>query len=41
MGRERFLFLPCPPALWVRPVGPPCGVLTYPAGRVGVMHPSA
>jgi hypothetical protein len=36
MGRERFLFLPFP-----RPVGPPYGILTYPDGRVGVIHPSA
>jgi hypothetical protein len=36
MGRERFLFLPFP-----RPVGPPFGILTYPDGRVGVIHPSA
>src|SRR5215213_4947707 len=36
MGRERFLFLPFP-----RPVGPPFGILTYPVGRVGVIHPSA
>jgi hypothetical protein len=35
MGRERFLFLPFPP------VGPPFGILTYPVGRVGVIHPSA
>jgi hypothetical protein len=36
MGRERFLFLPFP-----RPVGPPFGILTYPDGRVGVIHRSA
>src|SRR5215208_7562908 len=36
MGRERFHFLPFP-----RPVGPPFGILTYPDGRVGVIHPSA
>jgi hypothetical protein len=36
MGRERFLFLPFP-----RPVGSPFGILTYPVGRVGVIHRSA
>jgi hypothetical protein len=36
MGRERFLFVPFP-----RPVGPPFGILTYPDGRVGVIHRSA
>ena len=36
MGRERFLFLPFP-----RPVGPPFGILTYPGGRVAVIHRSA
>src|SRR5215204_1825387 len=45
MGRERFLFLPfplpCGSALWVRPLGPPFGILTYPVGRVGVIHRSA
>jgi hypothetical protein len=33
MGRERFLFVPFP-----RPVGPPFGTLTYPVGRVDVIH---
>jgi hypothetical protein len=36
MGRERFHFLPFP-----RPVGSPFGILTYPDGRVGVIHRSA
>ena len=36
MGRERFLFLPFP-----RSVGSPFGILTYPVGRVGVIHLSA
>jgi hypothetical protein len=36
MGRERFLFLPFAP-----PVGPSFGILTYPVGRVGVIHQSA
>ena len=36
MGRERSLFVPFP-----RPVGPPFGILTYPNGRVGVIHRSA
>ena len=36
MGRERFLFLPFP-----RSVGSPFGILTYPVGRVGVIHRSA
>jgi hypothetical protein len=36
MGRGRFLFLPFP-----CPVGPPFRILTYPIGRVGVIHPSA
>jgi hypothetical protein len=29
---------PCGSALWVRPVGPPFGTLTYPVGRVDVIH---
>jgi hypothetical protein len=36
MGRERFFFCHSP-----RPVGLPFGILTYPVGRVGVIHQSA
>jgi hypothetical protein len=36
MGRERFLFVPFP-----LPCGSALGILTYPVGRVGVIHPSA